>query len=107
MSIRPVEFNGIIQNSHEISQTRTAEDHKPMLHQANISAEVDKNKDQRMRSVNDPDKSQQQEYRYDRQGNGSGYQGNQGKKKKDDNMPREDIKSGVILKGTSSFDMKI
>ncbi|MCF0143460.1 MAG: hypothetical protein HUJ75_08805 [Parasporobacterium sp.] len=107
MSIRPVEFNGIIQNSHEISQTRTAEEHKPVLHQANISVEVDKNRDQKMRSVNDPNKSEQQEYRYDRQGNGSGYQGNQGKKKKDEGKPKEELRSGVILKGTSSFDMKI
>ncbi|MCF0130698.1 MAG: hypothetical protein HUJ71_03175 [Pseudobutyrivibrio sp.] len=109
MSIRPVEFNGIIQNSHEISQTKNHEDHRPAVNQSNITVEVNRQQDQQRHRVNDPNNASQQEYRYDREGNGSGYKGNQKKKQDDKNKAKQPPVDSVTIKrnSTSSFDIKI
>lgn len=36
MSIRPVDFNGMIQNTHEVSQAKANEDNKANLQQQNV-----------------------------------------------------------------------
>ena len=109
MSIRPVDFNGMIQNTHEISAASRNEDSKPIVQQANVSIEVDKQTEQRSRQVNQSQDKDEQ-YRYDREGNGRGYQGNKGgKKKKEQEAVLGTSKDGSVKNklSTSSFDIKI
>ena len=40
MSIRPVDFNGMIQNTHEVSQAKANEDNKANLQQQNVQVAV-------------------------------------------------------------------
>ncbi len=109
MSISPLNFNGMIQNTNELSHTHSAEDQKPMLQQENLTHEVAKQQEQQAKQVNNLYKSEQKENKYDREGNGQGYQGNRDRKKnalkekKDENA--EDGK--IFQKPTSSFDMRV
>jgi hypothetical protein len=108
MTIRPVDFNGMIQNTHEVSNAKTNEDNKPLLQQQNVQAAVVREEEASMTTVQDMEETQQQEYRYeDGEGNGQGYEGNRGRKKR--GKPKEKKDDGqVIVKGAHpTFDMKI
>lgn len=106
MSISPIHFNGMIQSTNEISNTKVQEDQKPVVQQANVSIEVEKKQEALSRQVNDPEDAQEHEYRYDREGNGSGYQGNQSKKHNQNKT--EDSKDGSVKKKpVTSFDIRI
>ena len=53
MSISPINFNGMIQNTNEISNTKANEDQKPMLQQEVLTATVAKKQEQQAKQVND------------------------------------------------------
>ena len=40
MSIRPVDFNGMIQNTQEVGNNRASEEHRPVVHQENIAQQT-------------------------------------------------------------------
>ncbi len=108
MSIRPVEFNGMIQQTHDVSTMKQNEDNRPMVQQQNIQFQ-EQQQEQRVQSqIQRADQKKDEEYRYDRKERGKGGYGGskqKGKQKKEDE-PVEDGK--VIFKGhSSSFDMKI
>lgn len=108
MSISPINFNGMIQNTNELSHTKTQEDQKPMLEQQNLTHTVEKQQEQQAKQVNDLYKSNREEDSYEREGNGKGYEGNKKQKgikkqKKDQKMPD----GSVSEKHTTSFDMRI
>ena len=42
MSIRPVEFSGVVQRSQDISSLKQNEDNKPMLQQQNVQTQFAK-----------------------------------------------------------------
>ena len=46
MSISPINFNGMIQNTNELSHTKAQEDQKPMLEQQNLTHTVEKKQEQ-------------------------------------------------------------
>lgn len=108
MSISPINFNGMIQNTNEISHTKANEDQKPLLQQAALTDTVEKQQEQLSHQVNDTKSSKRTENSYDREGNGKGYEGN--KKRK---PPKE--KEGQNLEGDGtvtekpkpSFDMRV
>lgn len=108
MSISPLNFNGMIQNTNELSHTHSAEDQKPMLQQENLTHEVAKQQEQQAKQVNDLYKAEQKENKYDREGNGQGYQGNRNNKKAPKDKKDEKNEDGrIIQKTTSSFDMRV
>lgn len=110
MSISPINFNGMIQNTNEVSHTKANEDQKPMLQQNNLTHAVDKQQEQQAKQVNDLYKADQQEARYDREGSGKGYEGNKNrKKKKEEHKGDASLNSDgkVSEKHTTSFDMRI
>ena len=41
MSIRPVEFHGIVQRSQDVSTLKQNEDNKPMLQQQNVQTQFE------------------------------------------------------------------
>ncbi|MGN0141323.1 MAG: hypothetical protein ACI4AD_03785 [Roseburia sp.] len=108
MSIRPVEFNGMIQRTQDVSNMKQAEDNRPVVEQHNIQVQQQKQEDRLAHQVQDPEEKENTGYRYDakEKGNNS-YQGSGGKerrKKKEDT-----VKDGkVIFKGQrGNFDIKI
>ncbi len=109
MSISPINFNGMIQNTNEVSHAKANEDQKPTLQQENLTLAVEKQQEQQSKQVNDTYKADKENERYDREGNGKGYQGNKGKRK-----PAPKLKEGQKLpdgsvseKHTTSFDMRV
>ncbi len=107
MSISPINFNGMIQNTNEVSHAKANEDQKPMLQQDNLTHTVEKQQEQQAKQVNDLYKADREEERYEREGNGKGYEGNKKRKllKKKDDEKRPD--GSVSEKHTTSFDMRI
>ncbi|MBR4707721.1 MAG: hypothetical protein IKP29_06670 [Pseudobutyrivibrio sp.] len=110
MSISPINFNGMIQNTNEISHTKANEDQKPLTQQDFLTGAVEKKVEQEAHQVNDPYNAKRSEDKYDREGNGSGYEGNQKRRppkeqKKDSNKNDGDGK--VLEKPKPSFDMRI
>ncbi len=107
MSISPINFNGMIQNTNEVGHTKANEDQKPVLQQENLTHAVEKQQEQQAKQVNDLYKADREDERYDREGSGKGYDGNkkrQAKKKKAD----EKLPDGKVSeKHSTSFDMRI
>ena len=104
MSISPINFNGMIQNTNEISNAKLQEDQKPILQQANSSVEVEKQQDRNSHQVNGLQNSAKEELHYDREGDGKGYQGNQHNKNKKEKKSEDGT---VTKKSSSSFDIRI
>ena len=108
MSISPINFNGMIQNTNELSHTKAQEDQKPMLEQQNLTHTVDKQQEQQAKQVNDLYKADREDDRYDREGNGRGYEGNKQRKKTFEKKKEEKRPDGSVSeKHTTSFDMRI
>lgn len=108
MSISPINFNGMIQNTHEVSHTQTNEDQKPLLQQENLTHTVEKQQEQQAKQVNDLYKADKEDERYDREGNGRGYQGNKKNKKALKKSADEKLPDGSVSeKHSTSFDMRI
>lgn len=109
MSIRPVDFNGMIQNTQEVSNTKAQEDNKLLVHQHNIQTMVVKEEQQMSSTVQDMEQAQHHEYDYsDGEGDGKGYQGNQGRKKKNVGKNANEGDGSVVIKNSRpSFDIKI
>lgn len=108
MSISPINFNGMIQNTNEISHTKANEDSKPLLQQAALTDTVEKQKEQQAHQVNDTYNAKRTDDTYDREGNGRGYQGNKKRKPPKDKKGQDLEGDGsVIEKPKPSFDMRI
>ena len=108
MSISPINFNGMIQNTNEISHTKANEDSKSLLQQAALTDTVEKQKEQQAHQVNDTYNAKRTDDTYDREGNGRGYQGNKKRKPPKDKKGQDLEGDGsVIEKPKPSFDMRI
>jgi hypothetical protein len=109
MSIRPVDFNGMIQRTQDIGNMKHQEDSKPVVQQHNIAIQQEKQEEKLLHQVQDTNEKENDGYRYDakEKGNNS-YEGNpnQRKKKKQEQEKGEDGR--VIVKShVSRFDIKI
>ncbi len=104
MSIRPVEFNGMIQRTQDVSTMKQNEDNKPVMEQQNIQTQFSKETVRHMQQVTHADDAENPKKRYDAKEKGSNEYVNQQKQKK-----KEKKKDGkVIAKSTSvGFDIKI
>lgn len=104
MSIRPIDLNGMIQKTQDISTLKQNEDNKPAVEQQMLYSQEVKKTEQKMRQVVEAHEKENQEFRYDarEKGNGQQYKSS-GKKKK-----RQQKNGSVIKKGQDSgFDIKI
>lgn len=106
MSIRPVDFNGMMQNQQNVSSVKQNEDQRPLLQQQQAYQTVTKQGEASARQVVNKDGPAREEYRFDaRDGSKNEYQSSQRKKKKQ----KEKMEDGhVRIKGMSGgFDMTI
>lgn len=106
MSIRPIDFNGMIQNANEVSQVKAHEDARPELQQHSLLVETNRQTAEdatRVKSKSDVEKDDLNP----EDGDGTGYNGNQRDKKKRKN--KKSVSDGIVKKmdGHDSFDIKI
>ncbi len=104
MSIRPVDVNGMIQRTQDVSTLKQNEDNKPVLQQQNIQAQFGKETIRHMQQVTHADDAENHQKRYDAKEKGSNeYTNNQKQKKK------EKKKDGKVIAKTMAggFDIKI
>ncbi len=109
MSISPINFNGMIQNTGEVSQTKANDDQKSVMQQSNLSVEVEKKQEQQQKQVNNLEETQKKEDSYDREGNGKGYEGNKQRKKAPKIVKDQKLQGDgkVSPKPMTSFDMRV
>lgn len=105
MTIRPIDFNGMIQRSQDVGSIKQHEDTRPVVEQQNIQSNFVKDETKLAKQVNHADNADQEEYRYDAKEKGnSSYQESSGKQKK----KKEQETDRVIVKNKSAgFDIKI
>ena len=85
MSIRPIDFNGMIQNSQEVGNVRTHEEQHPVVEQQTIAVQSDQTVEEQLNSVNEYENAESEADKMDaRDSSGNEYQDNRkkGKKKK-------------------------
>lgn len=105
MAISPIEMNGMVTRSQDISTLKQNEDNKAMIHQGNIANTMVKKNQEKSEQVNVAEKTENNEYRYDAKEKGSGsYQSNNGRQKKKDDKESD---GKVIMKQTGGFDMRV
>ena len=107
MSVRPVDFNGMMQNQQNVSSVKQHEDQRPLLQQQQAYQTVTKQGEASARQVVNKDDPNREEYRFDaRDGSKNEYQSGQRKKKEKQKEKMED--GHVRIKGMSGgFDMTI
>ena len=104
MSIRPVEFSGVVQRSQDVSTVKQNEDNKSALQQQNVQTQFAKDTTHHMQQVTHANDSDNSQKKFDAREKGSNeYEDRRNKKKKG-----EEKNSGkVSVKTTGGFDMKI
>ena len=100
MSIRPVEFHGVVQRSQDVSALKQNEDNRPMLQQQNVQTQFAKETMQHMRQVNQANDSDNPEQKFDAREKGSNEY--EKKKEKEDNSRKASTKTRP-----GGFDMKV
>lgn len=107
MSINPITFNGMIQNTGEVSNTRAAEETRPNINQDNASMVVQQHAEQTTHQVSETYASDE-EGALDADGSGQGFAGNGRRKRKKKEEDKFASDGKVILKGSgSSFNITI
>lgn len=107
MSVRPVDFNGMMQNQQNVSNVKQHEDQRPLLHQQQAFTSVTKHEEAAARQVTNKDDLNGEEYRFDaRDGSKNEYYNQRDKKK---NKQKEKMEDGhVRIKGMSGgFDISV
>lgn len=105
MTIRPVEMNGMIQRTQDVSTLKQQEDVKPMVDQQNMQIQAQKDEMRKSEQVNKKNDTDKEEKKFDAKDKGSNeYQKRGGGKKKGQTAEADK----VVLKGMShGFDMKV
>jgi hypothetical protein len=105
MSIRPVDFNGMLQRADDVGVIKHQQDSKPLVDQQNIQSEFAKTQEAMLRQVAGTKAQERMENHADAkdEGNGLYYSSDKRKKKEKKEEPdkvKEKTKSG-------GFDVKI
>ena len=105
MSIRPIDFNGMIQRTTDVGTIKHQEDAKPLVDQQNIQAQVTRKEDAAAHQVQNSAESAKTGNDADAKEEGKGQYTPSGRKKTSDKKKSD---GKVTLKGTTgSFDIKI
>ncbi len=106
MTIRPIDLNGVIQRTQDVSQLNQQETAKPVIDQQNIQGTMMRTEQRMGRQVSETEKTEQEEYRYDaKEKGGTSYQQQKKKRQKKEAPETENV---VMKKGLSGgFDIKI
>lgn len=105
MTISRVEIQGQVTRAQDFTTVKHNEDHKGLVDQSNFQRQFESNVDSRLRQVHQADRTENEGKRFDakEKGNGS-YAGDGGAKRRQEEKEKD---GKVILKGQSSFDIKI
>ena len=108
MSIRPVDFNGMIQNTVEVSNTRVAEEQRPAVQQEFMSMATQQEAEVTTTVVHEHSNVAEEEASSEG-GDGHGYEGNRGRRRSAKNDSKEKLKDGSVRvkTGHPSFNMTI
>ena len=68
MSIRPVEFSGVVQRSQDVSTLKQNEDNKAMLQQQNVQTQFAKDTVHHMKQVNHANDADNPKKKFDARG---------------------------------------
>jgi len=106
MAISPIEFQGMINRTQDMTMYQHNEDQKGVLHQAQFQVQMDKQVEQHLTQVREADDTEKKKDQSDAKEKGNGiYMGDGGKnRKKKEGTPGA---GKVIRKGESHFDMSI
>ncbi len=104
MAIGPIELNGVISRTQDYATVKHNEDNKGLFHQQAFQSEFKKAIDQKHSQVTQGDDIRKEERKFDaREKGGNEYTGDGGRNRK----KKENPKGKDIVKGSSSFDIKI
>ena len=107
MSIRPVDFNGMIQNQQNVSNVKHSEDQKPLLQQHQAMQTVTKQQEASAKQVIHKDDLEREEYKFDAREEGKNkYQQDRKKRKA---KQKEIVEDGQVrVKGEArGFDITV
>lgn len=107
MSVRPVDFNGMMQNQQNVSNIKQHEDAKPMMQQHQALNTVNKQQEAAARQVSGKDHLEKEEERFDARDKGRNkYKGSHQKRRE---QHREQMDDGQVrVKGlTGGFDITV
>lgn len=65
MSVRPVEFNGLMQRSQDVSSVKHQQDNRPVVEQQVIGHQEEKKQDAKMHKVSQSEKKDESDTHYD------------------------------------------
>lgn len=103
MSIRPIDFNGMVQRTQDVSTMKQSADNKPMVEQQFLTVQQQKSNSQQLRQVQEQEDAQENPKKYDAREKGNNtYEGQQKKRKK--KQPEVQVVKKSPARG---FDMKI
>ena len=105
MSISPINFNGMIQNTAEIGNIKANEDARPEINQSNLQTVFDQEEEHESHSVNMTEDVTDQ-YELGEGGGNNNYQGSKKNKKRREDKKQPD---GVVKKKDRhmSFDISV
>lgn len=107
MSIRPIDFNGMIQRTENVGSLKHQEDTKPLVDQQNIQTQVEQKKMEVLHQVKEKDDSQGAQNHTDAREEGHGQHYAKGVRRK----PKQEGKNqpGRVIKKDDGggFDIKI
>lgn len=102
--VRPIDLNGMIQRTQDISTMKHNEDNKPVQDQYNIQHGIHKNIERTSKQVVEKDNTENTQYNYDAKEKGNGhYSKDSGKKQQKEKKNRQK----VIVKNSQHVDIKI
>ncbi len=105
MTIRPVDFSGMIQRTDDVGAIKYHEDAKPTVDQQNIQTQMLKKEDEVRHQVNESNRGEQLENHADAKEEGKNAYFSQKKKKK--TAKKQDEGKVIVKKQGGGFDVKI
>lgn len=105
MAISPIEFQGVITRTQDITTIQHNEDQKGMVNQSNFQMQMDKTVEQHLTQVRNADNADPKQDRTDAKEKGNAeYMGDGGKRRKKKPASSDGV---VIRKGENHFDISI
>jgi hypothetical protein len=107
MSIRPIDFNGMVQNTSELSVTHGQEEQKPVVQQEFVTVEIKQQAETSTTTVTKQDNVAENDSDAEG-GDGTGYQGNRNRKG-EKKSPKEKMPDGSVRVKSDhpSFNMTV
>lgn len=106
MTISRVELQGQVTRAQDFTTLKQNADNKGTVDQSNFQRQFDQTVDNRVRQVNQGQQAENEGKRFDAKDEGNGsYAGDGGRRRQKEKKEQNDGK--VMIKGQSSFDMKI